>query len=54
MICSREEHPSLCSDCRDGNVVTRAEFFDFWLEHFSLEEIVQMGRAIWGEFRDGG
>lgn len=35
-----------CKDCRDGRVVTREDYFGFWLEHFDHEQIAEMGRAI--------
>lgn len=37
-----------CKDCRAGRVVTREEFWSFWLERFSEEEIDLMNEAIWG------
>ena len=37
-----------CKDCRQGKVVTRTRYHNYWLERFSLEEIVEMGKAIWG------
>lgn len=38
----------LCPECRKGNVVPRTRFHNFWLERYSLEEIRELGRAIWG------
>ena len=37
-----------CIDCRKGRVVHREDFYDFWTERFTLEEIRDLGRAIWG------
>ena len=37
-----------CPSCRRGNVVPRTQFHNYWLERFSLDEIRDMGRAIWG------
>jgi hypothetical protein len=31
-----------------GHVVTRQEFFEFWLDRFSLEEIAELAKGIWG------
>jgi hypothetical protein len=36
-----------CIDCRNGEVVYREDFYDYWTELFTLEEIEEMGRAIW-------
>lgn len=36
-----------CRDCRSGRIVLRSEFYSFWLERFSDEEIAEMARAIW-------
>ena len=38
----------ICPDCRKGHVVTRTQFHNYWLERYSIEEIQEMGRAIWG------
>ena len=38
----------VCIDCRKGRVVYREDFYDFWTERFTLEEIKDLGRAIWG------
>ena len=38
---------ALCRDCRRGEVVTPEEFFEFWLERFSLAQIRRMGKEIW-------
>jgi hypothetical protein len=45
---ARDRKESLCAECAAGHIVTRTEFFSFWLERFSLSEIKEMGRAIWG------
>lgn len=37
-----------CLDCRKGNVVYREDFYAFWTETYTMEEIREMGRAIWG------
>ena len=36
-----------CSECRKGRVVRREDFYVFWLERFSPDEIREMARAIW-------
>jgi hypothetical protein len=36
-----------CLDCKHGRVVTREEFYAFWLERFSIEELREMARALW-------
>jgi hypothetical protein len=38
----------LCADCKEGRVVTSEQFFGFWLEHFSNDEIDEMAQAIFG------
>ena len=43
---TRSKH--ICPDCRKGHVVTRTQFHNYWLERYSMEEIREMGRAIWG------
>lgn len=37
-----------CIDCRKGQVVYREDFYEFWTQRYSLDEIKEMGRAIWG------
>ena len=37
----------VCLDCRGGNVVYREDFYDFWTQSFSMQEIQEMARAIW-------
>jgi hypothetical protein len=37
---------NLCRDCRNGRVIGREEFYDFWLLQFTPDEIMEMGRAI--------
>jgi hypothetical protein len=37
-----------CLDCRKGEVVYRADFYEFWTQSFTMDEIREMGRAIWG------
>jgi hypothetical protein len=37
-----------CLDCRKGNVVYREDFYDFWTQNFSMQEIEEMAKAIWG------
>ena len=39
---------ALCPECRKGNVVPRTRFHNYWLERYSIEEIREMGRQIWG------
>ena len=43
-----------CGDCRRGHVVTVAAFHCFWLERFTVEEIEEMARSIWGTDVTGG
>jgi hypothetical protein len=38
----------LCKDCRKGHIVPRTQFHNYWLTRFSIDEITEMGRAIWG------
>lgn len=40
--------PGKCKECRRGRVIKREQFWDFWLESFSDDEIGEMARAIWG------
>ena len=40
--------PALCPECRKGNVVPRTRYHNYWLERFSLDEIRELGRQIWG------
>lgn len=40
--------PGKCIECRAGRVVKREEFWSFWLEQFTGEEILEMKEAIWG------
>jgi hypothetical protein len=37
-----------CWDCKKGRVVRREDFYAFWLERFSPDEIREMAQAIWG------
>ena len=39
---------AVCPECRKGNVVKRSQYHNYWLQRFSLQEIREMGRAIWG------
>lgn len=39
---------ALCPECRKGRVVSRTQFHNYWLARFSMDEINDMGRAIWG------
>lgn len=50
---SRDTALALCPDCMRGNVVTRAEYHQWWLDRFTPEEIRALGRAIWGSRIDG-
>jgi len=38
----------VCIDCRRGQVVYRSDFYEFWTERFTLDEIREMSRDIWG------
>lgn len=35
-----------CGDCRAGNVIGREQFYDFWLDQFTPDEIKDMANAI--------
>ena len=37
---------TLCGDCRRGEVIRREDFYDFWLEQFTPDDIKDMGAAI--------
>ena len=37
-----------CLDCRKGKVIRREDFYSFWTERYTMDEIMEMGRAIWG------
>ncbi len=39
---------AICSDCRKGKVVKRSRYENFWLERFTMEEIRELGKQIWG------
>ena len=36
----------MCQDCRRGKVIRREDFYGFWLEQFSDDEIKEMADAI--------
>ena len=38
----------ICPDCKKGHVVPMTQFYNYWLERYSMDEIREMGRAIWG------
>jgi hypothetical protein len=38
----------LCVDCRHGRVVPRARFYGYWTIRFTMDEIAEMSKAIWG------
>jgi hypothetical protein len=38
----------VCKDCRSGRVITRTQFHRYWTSRFSLDEINEMAKAIWG------
>ena len=38
----------ICADCKRGNVVKKSQFHNYWTARFSMEEIDEMARAIWG------
>ena len=37
-----------CLDCRKGRVVKRTQFHNYWLQRYTMEEIEDMAKAIWG------
>lgn len=37
-----------CRSCRSGDVVPKSRYHNFWLERYTIEEIEEMGKAIWG------
>ena len=37
-----------CRECRKGKVVKLSQYHNFWLKRFSMEEIQELGRSIWG------
>lgn len=39
-----------CRDCRrkNGKVIPISRYYGFWTERFTMEEIREMARAIWG------
>lgn len=40
---------TMCRACSHGRTPTHIqEYYDFWLERFSMDEIVVMAVAIWG------
>lgn len=40
--------PKMCGDCREGNVVKKSQYHNYWLSLFTQAEIDEMARAIWG------
>ena len=38
----------ICEDCMKGNVVNRTQFHNYWLSRYTMDEIHEMARAIWG------
>jgi hypothetical protein len=38
----------MCIDCRNGNVVKKSQFHNYWTARFTMDEIEDMARAIWG------
>jgi len=38
----------ICEDCIKGNVVRRTQFHNYWLQRYTMDEIHEMARAIWG------
>jgi phage FluMu protein Com len=44
----RSNKRTLCPECRRGNVIPKTQFHNYWLTRFTLDEITEMGRAIWG------
>lgn len=43
-----ESSEALCKDCRSGRVTTRMDYFGWWEERFTPDEIEGMAKAIWG------
>ena len=39
---------ALCTDCRKGKVVFRTKYHRYWTERFTMDEIHDLARAIWG------
>jgi hypothetical protein len=37
----------VCLDCRNGKVIPKSQFHNYWLARFSMEEIEEMARQIW-------
>ena len=37
---------AVCPDCRRGKVIRREDFYDFWLDQFTPDEIKEMATAI--------
>lgn len=37
-----------CPDCRKGKIVPLSQYHNYWLKRFSLDEIQEIGKAIWG------
>lgn len=35
-----------CTDCRKGHVIRREQFYDFWLEQFTPDDVKLIGDAI--------
>ena len=38
----------VCQDCAKGHVVPKTQFHNYWLARYSMAEINEMARAIWG------
>lgn len=45
---TRRHYSGKCFDCKRGRVIRREEFYDFWMQRFTAQEIQIMGKAIWG------
>ncbi len=38
----------ICMDCRQGRVVFRSDFYGYWEDRFTREEILEMAKAVFG------
>ena len=43
-----QRNGNTCVDCRNGNAVPKSQFHNYWTSRFTMEEIHDMARAIWG------
>lgn len=42
------ESAKTCKDCRRGKVVKKSQFHNYWTARFTMQEIEDMAKAIWG------